>query len=378
MESHCVPITFSQSLLAESHLMHATHCLLWSNFDGVYYGIIQLRFDGSLGFPGGEVDEEITEKGILEATGRELKEEINFSGDEFQIEDWVCSHKAEERIVLHFFAKQITNEQFQTIEKYHAEACHFPQESLGLFRMPLGEKGKVTSSLARNFLKNFLRQKFAGNAKMQLMEAATQLELIGFEDILFIRNEITPDVEDAETTSGQSAICLLHSEHKIFYYEEDVMARYGLMVLRTDGLFELLHVSTNGQQITSTIESLNLHINEILNIEGVEVQANDLIGESADALTFAKLLSNEQLNEVLMKSSNAKKYVSEYLGVLLIPFSVHGTTEKSSDYCLRFFKGFSSQKCAKESKKYLLQLGEKLKLFHEQDLQFIHSLHSFD
>jgi 8-oxo-dGTP pyrophosphatase MutT (NUDIX family) len=118
---------------------HASHCLLYcreetKHFDA-FFALLQLRFDGLIGFPGGEVDEHhISVESIIEATTRELCEEINYKYESVVQNDWICSHrKRNSAFVQHFFAKQLSAEQFKQIERTHMNAEHFPSESLGIY-----------------------------------------------------------------------------------------------------------------------------------------------------------------------------------------------------------------------------------------------------
>ncbi|RWS27916.1 hypothetical protein B4U80_03028, partial [Leptotrombidium deliense] len=96
--------------------------------------LMQIRSDGMIGFPGGYVDEEITDSSaILVGLNRELKEEINFSEEPMNMENYVCSHyksECDDPLIVHFFAKQLSKKQFENIEKSHMTAIHFPSESL--------------------------------------------------------------------------------------------------------------------------------------------------------------------------------------------------------------------------------------------------------
>lgn len=92
-----------------------------------------MRFDGLIGFAGGEVDvQEVTVDHIVEATNRELVEEINYGCDGVTEADWICSHHdSGGRFAQHFFAKELTSDQILELERSHMNAQHFPTESLG-------------------------------------------------------------------------------------------------------------------------------------------------------------------------------------------------------------------------------------------------------
>ena len=95
-------------------------------------------------------------------------EEINYEAS-IGLGDYVMSHlhvfPSGKKLITHFFLKRIPSEDdFKRIERDHSKAPYFPEESLGIFRVPLFPNEP-------KFLSNFAENRFAGNALDQLLEA---------------------------------------------------------------------------------------------------------------------------------------------------------------------------------------------------------------
>ena len=79
---------------------------------------MQMRFDGSFGFPGGIVDD--TDISLEDALLRELREEMGNLPQNFEINtsDYIMSHLLEQkRYCLHFYAKEVPFNQYLEIEE---------------------------------------------------------------------------------------------------------------------------------------------------------------------------------------------------------------------------------------------------------------------
>ena len=156
---------------------------------------MQMRFDGTLGFPGGVVDAGETPD---YACSRECWEELGVSKTELVItpDDHIFTHYSREtHIVLHFFAKEISLDLFMKIEKCIPSCNDWGEEVsssskcgiaittmstfqvLGVVRCPLYT---LPNSLG---LPAFLRNQFIGNARDQLLEALMVKELISKQEL---------------------------------------------------------------------------------------------------------------------------------------------------------------------------------------------------
>ncbi|XP_032122811.1 U8 snoRNA-decapping enzyme isoform X1 [Sapajus apella] len=104
---------------------HACHALLYAPDPGMLFGriplryavLMQMRFDGRLGFPGGFVDKQ--DNSLEEGLNRELREELGEAAAAFRVErtDYRSSHAGSgPRVVAHFYAKCLTLEQLLAVE----------------------------------------------------------------------------------------------------------------------------------------------------------------------------------------------------------------------------------------------------------------------
>ncbi|XP_048343121.1 U8 snoRNA-decapping enzyme-like isoform X2 [Sphaerodactylus townsendi] len=105
---------------------HACHALLYAPCPGRLFGkiplrfavLMQMRFDGRLGFPGGFVD--LQDVSLEEGLNRELREELGPGAAFLRVAecDYVSSHVSEkpQQVVAHFYTKQLSLEDLRTIE----------------------------------------------------------------------------------------------------------------------------------------------------------------------------------------------------------------------------------------------------------------------
>ncbi|KAL1450425.1 hypothetical protein WDU94_002791 [Cyamophila willieti] len=164
---------------------HASHCMIYAlNNDRIFATykaraniLMQMRFDGYIGFPGGLVDKG---ESPLEALNRELKEEINMN-PKYQVKpsDLICTHWSEsKKIILHFYALQVDKEDVIDIEKTALTSHDYGVEVLGTVRVPLYTMGDGFRGFPC-----FLTHSFIGNARTQLITALTKLNIMSTEEI---------------------------------------------------------------------------------------------------------------------------------------------------------------------------------------------------
>ncbi|XP_037380333.1 U8 snoRNA-decapping enzyme [Talpa occidentalis] len=161
---------------------HACHALLYAPDPGKLFGrfplryavLMQMRFDGRLGFPGGFVD---LQRGSLEdGLNRELREELGEGAAGLRLEraDYRSSHAGPApRVVAHFYARRLTLEQLAAVERGAPRAPDHGLEVMGLVRVPL-----YTLKDGVGGLPAFLENSFIGTAREQLLEALQDLGLV--------------------------------------------------------------------------------------------------------------------------------------------------------------------------------------------------------
>ncbi|KAI1302399.1 U8 snoRNA-decapping enzyme [Halotydeus destructor] len=174
-------ISLNEALSLKSGHEHAAHCMYYcrSTWKGhaCRYVLMQWRSDGLLGFTGGLVDVDDVDdvQHLVDAVNREAGEEVNFTDSVVGANDYVFSHVTAQsrrkpgKCVSHFFAKEISEKAFNDIENQYTKAMHFKEEVLGLIRIPVLDD--ANNVRYEKLMGNFLSNKFAGNAREQLLSA---------------------------------------------------------------------------------------------------------------------------------------------------------------------------------------------------------------
>uniref|UniRef100_A0AAQ4QSX2 U8 snoRNA-decapping enzyme n=1 Tax=Gasterosteus aculeatus aculeatus TaxID=481459 RepID=A0AAQ4QSX2_GASAC len=192
----CKPMASGQLSRAEalacSGCRHACHVMLYCDTNTLLFGsipirhivLMQMRFDGLLGFPGGFVN--LSEESLEAGLGRELLEEL---GVAFQIleEDHVDScfapasspaSSTSPRLITHFYTKKMEEGQIRAVETAAVTtATDHGQEVLGMVRVPLH------STKGGGGLASFLSHSFVGNARFQLLHTLLRLHLVAPEEL---------------------------------------------------------------------------------------------------------------------------------------------------------------------------------------------------
>ncbi|TDH11090.1 hypothetical protein EPR50_G00080420 [Perca flavescens] len=179
--------------LACSGCRHACHVMLYCDTKSQLFGrlpirhiiLMQMRFDGLLGFPGGFVKplEETLEAGL----SRELLEELGVALP-ISVEDHAdscyapaSSHSSSSpssRLITHFYVKKMEEEQIREVERAAAStATDHGQEVLGMVRVPL------YTTKGGGGLAAFLSHSFIGNARLQLADSLLRLNLVAPEEL---------------------------------------------------------------------------------------------------------------------------------------------------------------------------------------------------
>ncbi|XP_038178736.1 U8 snoRNA-decapping enzyme [Arvicola amphibius] len=185
-------VELSEALALGPGWRHACHALLYAPDPRKLFGrfplrfavLMQMRFDGRLGFPGGFVDAQ--DSSLEDGLNRELREELGDAVAAFRVErsDYRSSHLVDgQRVVAHFYAKRLTPEQLQAVEARAPQAKDHGLEVLGLVRVPLYILRDGVGGLP-----TFLENSFIGAAREQLLEALQDLELVNPGTIANFKN----------------------------------------------------------------------------------------------------------------------------------------------------------------------------------------------
>uniref|UniRef100_A0A8C7YI16 U8 snoRNA-decapping enzyme n=1 Tax=Oryzias sinensis TaxID=183150 RepID=A0A8C7YI16_9TELE len=179
-----------EEALACSGCRHACHVMLYADTTSKLFGrtpirhivLMQMRFDGLLGFPGGLVNpaEESLEAGLSRELLEELGLEIPISEEDYVETCYApaLSWTSKSKLILHFYVKKMEEEQIREVEKAAAStAVDHGLEVMGMVRVPLFRTNHDGG------LSFFLSHSFIGNARSQLINSLLRLHLISPQNL---------------------------------------------------------------------------------------------------------------------------------------------------------------------------------------------------
>ena len=184
-------ISYEDAKKATVDFKHAAHGFIWARNDNKLWNkfaqraaiLMQMRFDGFIGFPGGIVDgtDESWEFGL----NRELDEEINLDPKhKFDISNYLFSSINQESMsILHFYGKEVSLAEFLEIEKRSLESHDYGGEVMGLFRPILYEMPNNRG------VQIFMQNQFVGNALFQLLRAILHFNILDHHEIINFVNK---------------------------------------------------------------------------------------------------------------------------------------------------------------------------------------------
>ncbi|XP_025207964.1 uncharacterized protein LOC112603555 isoform X2 [Melanaphis sacchari] len=169
----------------------AAHCLIYAENDEKVFGIynprasilMQLRYDGYFGFPGGLID---AGEDFVTAVNREMEEEINLDTTIHSVkhDDHIISHWSEKKkLALHFYKLKVDITELIEIERRALLSQDYGNEVLGTIRVPLYTLGDHYRGLPV-----FLKQNFVGCSREQLLAALSSLNILTPEEIKLALN----------------------------------------------------------------------------------------------------------------------------------------------------------------------------------------------
>ncbi|KAL4655488.1 U8 snoRNA-decapping enzyme-like [Arapaima gigas] len=164
---------------------HACHVMLYGDTDAKLFGriplkhvvLMQMRFDGLLGFPGGLVNpsKESLECGLSRELSEELGMALAVSPENYFSS---CLSHSAPKVVAHFFTKKMTEAELWEVEKAAVSAApDHGHEVMGMVRVPL------FSMKSDSGLPSFLSHSFISNSRSQLLSALQILGLVSQEDV---------------------------------------------------------------------------------------------------------------------------------------------------------------------------------------------------
>ncbi|XP_050762208.1 tudor-interacting repair regulator protein isoform X4 [Gymnogyps californianus] len=172
------PLTRYEAMRLGPGWSHSCHAMLYAPNPGMLFGriplryavLMQMRFDGLLGFPGGFVDRRYwsLEDGLNRVLG------LGLGCVRLTEADYLCSHLTEgpHRVVAHFYARQLTLEELHTIE---ISAVHSRDHGLEILNMVPEEKLAEAVAATQKPKKQAIDQAAAATGNLPAAKAANEL-----------------------------------------------------------------------------------------------------------------------------------------------------------------------------------------------------------
>lgn len=168
----------------------AAHCVIYAKTRDSRRAVVimQMRFDGKLGFPGGLVDPEDTS--IVNGLNRELAEEMDFdtashsvTADDFMMCGFTSVGQKIDNL-RYFYAKEVTEDQIKAIEGRSLGAKDHGVECMGHIRVPIVDPfASEGLSALRNFLKNNFVGHLNNTCKTQLIWFLLRAQILSLEEM---------------------------------------------------------------------------------------------------------------------------------------------------------------------------------------------------
>nr|XP_002132010.1 U8 snoRNA-decapping enzyme-like isoform X2 [Ciona intestinalis] len=160
----------NRKIAAHAFLYSPSTKILFNSIPMRYSIMMQIRFDGKIGFPGGLIDKgENIEFGL----NRELKEEIGLEEKFYLDESNYVGSYVTPKLVDHFYVKEYFEKDLERIERGVLEAKDWGGETLGLLRVPVH-----TLHDNRKPLPAFLLHNFIADARDQLIHSIVDTDVL--------------------------------------------------------------------------------------------------------------------------------------------------------------------------------------------------------
>ena len=225
----------------------------------------------------------------------------------------------------------------------------------GLFRVPIADSKK--SKKSEKFLRNFLRQKFAGNARQQMIETLKKRKLLSNEDISNFEHLELNGIEDNSDTRGQEVKAMPKTVSRIDYHNQPIEVTFGLMTIRDNGLFDFvgtnyLKTADKNPSFQTVFDGLekDLGLNRLSIIQNKESEV--LVFDNGSSHVFCFPLNDAEVHQVERNFTLNVNFNKTSFGIFRIPFLIVGDSHKGN-YMKRFFNGFLKQNFVNNSQSHL-------------------------